>query len=482
MKKVILSISAFFIIGILQAQYITNWTEPIAITDSISLNSNPVVLTIFEDGNDDVFCFYEKRSSESSPTQIWYRNIHTMTDEQLVFGEDVFEYRNPKIFIQSPDYDSRYFLFYESNKTGNFNIYGNEVFTDGTLGPSFLMLSDEWDESSFFITQNDNSQIAGCWESGNKIQFSGISFSGDTLQFNEVFTIDTINCYNPVCYTVTNVYKIVYYRKIINDSSQIYFSEYDEIENTWTEPDTLYATGNNININSVGYSYYFPNQNLCWENNGEIMFYDNWQNQTETIETSISGNYEPSYITSMYGVKAFYPVYLTFCSGEGNNREVYSMGDWGFVQQITSNNYFESNPKIFYERFYYDYFNAVSIWETYKNNNRVLYMSRRSFDLMGSIDDNKSGTNRIIKASPNPFKNELKIEYFLSANKKASLDIYTLTGKHIDHININSQKPGWNVLSWNTSENGKNNLPEGVYFVTLRQGNETATQKIIYSE
>ncbi|NOX46624.1 MAG: T9SS type A sorting domain-containing protein [Chlorobi bacterium] len=478
MKNAIFSISAFLIIGIAQAQYYNEWQEPVAITDSISLNSNPAVLTSFEDGNNDVFCFYEKRFSESSPSQIWYRNIYTMTDEQLVLGDDIVEYRNPKVFVYPFSYynNSRYFLFYESNETGNFDIYGMEVYIDGTFGPSFQMTANDMDNSSFFISHYYNLDISACWKSGNGIQFSNILFSGDTLLFEEIHTIDTNNSYDPVCLMEGGVNRFVAYRKIINDSSKIYFSEFDEIGNTWTEPDTLYATGNNINLNTVGYSYDFPSDNLCWENNGTIMFYDTWQNQTEAIETWVSGNYEPSYITSMIGVKTFYPVILTFCSGEGNNREIYSLGDWGDIHTITDNNYFESNPEIFYERLHYYYFNAVDIWETHKNNKRVLFMSRKSFDLSGGIKDNKSGTNRSIKASPNPFKNELNIEYFLSTNDEASIDIYSINGKPIDHISIDKPHKGWNTNNWEPITN----LPNGVYFIVFKNGNEIYAKKVVH--
>ncbi|RKY52038.1 MAG: hypothetical protein DRP93_08850, partial [Candidatus Neomarinimicrobiota bacterium] len=226
MKNYLLLISAFFIIGIAQAQYINEWLEPVAITDSISINSNPAILIFYNEGNNDVFCFYEKRSSESSPSQIWYRNIYSMMDEQVFLSNDIFKFRNPKIFTYPTNYNSRYFLFYESNETGDFEIYGIEVFIDGTFGPSFQMTDNDMDNSSFFVTHDGYYEMAACWKSGNSILFSNILFSGDTLLFEEIYTIDTTNSYDQVC-LLDYGHSFVSYRKIINDSSQIYFSEFD---------------------------------------------------------------------------------------------------------------------------------------------------------------------------------------------------------------------------------------------------------------
>lgn len=477
MKKVILLIPVIVFSNFVFAQFYPDWTDPVPITDSLSINSNPVILTTTAN---DVFCFYEKRPSLESPSQIWYRNIYTMTDEQLVFSNDSFEYRNPKMLTLSPYYDSRYFLIYESNETGVFDLYGVEFFPDGSFNESFKLTNTTNAESSFFINQGYDFQIA-CWKSGESIQFAHITQQEDTLQFEEIYTIDTNNCFEPIC---SNGY--VFYRKTINDSSQIYFSHYNEATNLWTEPDTIYATGNNINMNTSMFTpeFFFESDIICWENNGHLFNWDSYSYSMEQVELEgITQCFEPDFLNyDLYTEYFNLPALLTFRIGEGNESEIFVSNYISSNGQVISNNNTpDSNPKLFYGPFLYPYFNAIDIWQSQINDNTVLCMSQASI-LLGGITDKDGNNNKFLKTSPNPFKNELKIEYFLSSNEKASLDIYTLTGKHIDHININSQKPGWNFLIWNTLENGKNNLPEGVYFVTLRQGNETATQKIIYAK
>ncbi len=480
MKNAIFSISVFFFIGIAHAQFYPDWTEPVAITDSLSINSNPVVLTTTDDQNNDVFCFYEKRATGGSPSRIWYRNIYTMSDEQIVFNEDVFEFRNPNILVYPPYYDSRYFLVYESNQTGDFDLYGIEFFTDGTFGQPFNLTNTPGDESSCDLGGGYEFNEA-CWKYEESILTSHISVIGDSLQFEEVYTIDTTNCFDPVC---TQNY--VLYRKITNDSSHIYYSKFNEAENLWTEPDTVYATGNNINLAIAKYNSYLYNDwvTAVWENNRQLL---SWEGSYQEIShgefEGISECVEPDFLTFDIYVDYFdFPAVFTFYSGEGQNKEVYSYADYAFYgQNLSNNNVVDSNPKVFYGPFYSNYFNTIDIWQTHINGNSVLYMSQISI-LLGSIGDHKRNDVQFLRISPNPFNEMLNIEYYISGNNEVSIDIYTISGKQIDHINIYDQKTGWNTYTWKVLENGKNNLPEGIYFIVLKQGNETVSKKTIYSK
>jgi hypothetical protein len=190
----------------------------------------------------------------------------------------------------------------------------------------------------------------------------------------------------------------------------------------------------------------------------------------------IPGSNEPSYITHQYAVKdPNYPILFTFCSGEGNNREIYIRGEYYNSIKITDNPYFDNKPEIFYGKFYYYYFNAVIIWQSHINNQSVLYMSQKSVDIGGGIGDNKKNNDQFLKTSPNPFKDKLAVEYFISDNNKVSIDIYSINGKPIGHMNIDNPQMGWNKINWKPSAN----LPEGIYFIVLKQGNKTSVNKVI---
>ena len=116
------------------AQFYEDWTEPYAITDSLSINTSPDVLADTDILDGDVVVFYEKEISSNSTTQVWMRNLSTMEDEQEVLGTENKDFRNPKLLVFSPYYDTRCFIIYESDEAGNFDIYGIEFFEDGSFG------------------------------------------------------------------------------------------------------------------------------------------------------------------------------------------------------------------------------------------------------------------------------------------------------------------------------------------------------------
>lgn len=479
MKKSILFISIFIIFKLTQSQIYPDWTEAIAITDSLSINSNPDVMTVLDNSGDDIFVFYEKRLTAGTPSQIWFRNIYTMTDEQLVFSDDIFEYRNPGVLVLSPFSNARYFLIYESNETGNFDVFGVEFFINGSFGLPFQLTNTPADENSCYISKNDYYQSA-CWETDESVQFTHISVAEDSLQFGEVYTIDTINCFEPVCSE-----KYVFYRKIINDSSHIYFSEFNENTNLWSEPDTIYATGNNINLKMGRYWMFYFEENICWENNGQVVCWDVWSDEVTFLDfQGVTECFEPAFLTYDLITENFpWPAVYTFSSGESETREVYATIDYySPIQNISNNNFTDSNPVLFYGQSYSYFFDVIDIYQSHINNNSVLYMSQISISYGGDFEESEKINNgQILKTTPNPFKNELSIEYFLLNSNKASIDIYSLTGKRIDHININNQKGNWNSYTWKPV-NSNIELSEGVYFIVLKQGSATIVQKVIYSK
>ena len=483
MKKSILFISVFIISNLAQAQFYPDWTEAVAITDSLSINSNPNVMLIMDNSSDDIFSFYEKRLSAGSPSQIWFRNIYSMTDEQLAFSDDIFEYRNPEVLVLSPFFNARYFIIYESNETGNFDIYGIEFFTNGSFGSAFQLTNTPADENSCYISEIPSYHSA-CWETDESILFAYISIAEDSLQFGEVYTIDTSNCFEPVCSD-----KFVFYRKIINDSSHIYFSEFNDITNLWADPDTIYATGNNINLKMGRYMMYMISdfgENICWENNGQMLCWDVWSGEVSFLNfQGVTECFEPAFLTFDIIIENFpYPAVFTFCSGEGETREVYATIDYYLeLQNISNNNFTDSYPVLFNGQSYSYYFNVINIWQSHINDNSVLYLSQISIFYGGDFEEPEKINNRqILKTTPNPFKNELTIEYFLLNSHEVSIYIYSLTGKLIKHINTDSQKGGWNSCIWKPADSDQIELSEGVYFIVLKKGSATIVRKVIYSK
>lgn len=480
MKKFFLLILTLILSGLMYAQFYPYWTEPIAISDSLTINSNAVVLTMKENYSDDIFCFYEKKLTPAHPSQIWYRNINTMEDEQLMSMIDIYIYQNPQaLYFQY--YTNQYFIFYESNESGNFEIYGVEFFADGSFGEPHQLTNTEEDEISFSIGTSVYDYSA-CWKSGNKVQFANIVITDDTLYFDGIVTIDTGDCFDPVCSE-----KMIFYQKMMSDSSHIYYSEFNSYTNLWSTPDTIYATGNNINLKmgSTTDWYYFE-ENICWENNGTILCWDQWSGEISTLYLQDPMDcYEPSFLTFDLYVDNFpYPSLITFTSEEEGLREVYAGSDFYFEMiGISDNLYNSKNPQVFYGQFYSYWFNAIDIWETEFESGNSLYMSQISISYGGEKENAEiTSANQILKTAPNPFKENLNLEYFNEEHMQSTIAIYSITGKLIESVYLGTQAEGWNSQTWNPGKSIENNLPEGIYFIVLSQGEKTTVQKVIYSK
>jgi len=478
MKKQILLTLIIVIAGIkLSAQFYPDWTEPVEITDSLSVNSNPNVLLFYDMYGDDLFCFYEKKHSEESPSQIWYRNVYTMEPEQQVFGNDTVEYRNPQCISYNPYSGARYFVIFESNQTGNYEIYGVEFFPSGSFGLPFNLTNTTSNENSLFINQSPDWGTT-CWKTEDELLVASLSPSGDTLQFDDIYTIDETNSFDPVC--SSRYY--VFYRKIINDSSQIWFSHFDYQTNQWSEPDTVFTMGNNINLSAGSQMFASDDYSICWENNGQVLGYDAALNEIIPVNfQGITACFEPTfYAYDMITSESFYLSIFSFCAGEGDSREVFVSDYYGAeCRNLSNNSFYDSNPMFCNGRDHHWYHNVINIWQTHKNGNVVLSMSQLSL-LLGDIPENYKGNSEILlKAFPLPFKNRLTIEYFLDNEEEIMLGLYSMSGQPIFRLFEANHTRGWNTFETDIEKYG---LKSGVYYVVLKQGQKQNAVKVVVAK
>lgn len=66
MKKLIVILSILLFAFSLKSQIIEDWTPAVALTDSLSFNSNPVVVVLVDNSSSEVFMIYEKGGLNSS--------------------------------------------------------------------------------------------------------------------------------------------------------------------------------------------------------------------------------------------------------------------------------------------------------------------------------------------------------------------------------------------------------------------------------
>ncbi len=83
-----------------------------------------------------------------------------------------------------------------------------------------------------------------------------------------------------------------------------------------------------------------------------------------------------------------------------------------------------------------------------------------------------------LKSYPNPFSTQTSIEFELTAKGHVSIEVYNIAGARMASLVNQVKTSGKHIVNWNgTSGNGS--LPNGIYFLKMRVGNQFSTTKIL---
>ena len=112
-----------------------------------------------------------------------------------------------------------------------------------------------------------------------------------------------------------------------------------------------------------------------------------------------------------------------------------------------------------------------NIWAVGENGT-ILYTNNGGTT---GIEVKNTGDSKInIKTYPNPFSNSTTIEYELAKPGTANITIFNHLGQQIESISQRNPRSEKQQHVWDAS-----GLPDGIYFVQVRAGQEMATRKVI---
>ncbi len=85
-------------------------------------------------------------------------------------------------------------------------------------------------------------------------------------------------------------------------------------------------------------------------------------------------------------------------------------------------------------------------------------------------------------AYPNPFSNQVTIEFALSESSQVSLDIFDLTGRKVNTLVNETLNQGNHKYQWNATDNSGFVMQPGIYFYSLQYGDQVVTKKLILAK
>ena len=81
---------------------------------------------------------------------------------------------------------------------------------------------------------------------------------------------------------------------------------------------------------------------------------------------------------------------------------------------------------------------------------------------------------------PNPFNPVTTISYNLQEDALVSINIYDMSGRHINTLISSFQSAGYNSITWDPRNNKGETVSAGIYLLTIDAGSFRKTKKMVY--
>ena len=467
------------------------WTEPQAVTDSLTDNRNAVIAELCLHGVWGNYIFWE-RTIDTATTEIYYRNLYTADMPQPHVGEPGVHYRNPRFIMTSfVDDDTLAYFFYESNAPGNFDIYYQILTMDGFTLPALLASSPTDD---FQFRCNDGGDLV--WQEGDKIKYASLDISWNhPFTISDPVTIDSIDCYSPEVPGTGNYNAPSYiaWMKGSPGNAAIWYSTYGWQTRSWSSPELFREQSNYESLRFEMEPCYGATAG------GPVMTWDSIAGGVHTIR--LHDMYMGNFSSEFQQVSPFKPVYgsymipmdddnffgyLTFINSEAGNGDIF-VNDWdGWLSEqiegynnLSDSPFEETNPGFFNGRCYMYSCDLVLTWESLRNGHWQIFYSTAEMACAGGTPETGMETDLNLLVSPNPASSEIGISYTLSADSQVSILLSTLDGRQVTILDKEYQVKGDHALKINPNKEITGNISEGLILITLQTSRGTVTRKII---
>ncbi len=456
-----------FITNCLYSQY--DWSAPLPLTDSLTNNTNPNIHRIFVNEEQKLYMAWEK-SNDSLSTAIYIKDILNFSADIEVLAETSVHYTNPKIFplnFYSGENDTLFFLFYESNFSGNQDIYYMAYTSQGSFSAPEEFFNTGGDDQE--VDCNSNYDIV--WTRNGDLVYSKLD--PYTKSFIEPIVIDTNDCSSP---KIDYNYNVLWQREDGNET-HIYRAEW-EGSNSWSDPFIVYDSGFVANLSDDPIQGNLYTWSAFSDSTWKLYtFSTGWNSYLIEYDIIQDEPFDPTTTPYVIGVKSTQDncyCNISFPYEESGYKEIYLNPDpeVSFIN-LSNSGTDNRNPNMFLgETDKMSCFYVYDVWESFQNEQWQIYYSKIEMCLSG-IEENESEVN-FINVSPNPVSDKLNISYVLENRSYVKIDIADIYGKVIASIVSEQQNKGEQTILWTLPE-----IANGIYFILLRKDNEMFTQKII---
>jgi hypothetical protein len=470
--KTIYALGIFLVLAA-SVQSQESWGPPFPLTDSLTDNVNATLSIIPADmiQADTLFMLWE-RSSDTSTTEIYARNLTSMGAPFFAAGQPNTHFRHPRVFKRGIG-DTLFYFSYETNMNGNYDLYYSILLRNGTtLGP-FPFIRSSQDE----VGLNFWSPESFCWEKAGRI-YGKQAYTDTTLLCSD-------SCSNPVQSEIT----YVAYEMATGTSLGVFFSVYNDISHTWSGSFPVDITGTNTKA-TFGNDSYAANfsSSLLWQHQDS----DYWKIKGFDLSSATflsfnnfpnCNNVSPSFCNIVMITDQgmpFFAFFSTFASDVTGNMETYvnPMYDTTY-QNISQYAGSDTHPQLFNNC----YWSGIGldnqlyiIWESNRNGHWQLWAT--TMDILTGENTLKGSPGERIRCYPNPSAKISTIE-FREPSGSGSIEISDLSGKKIKTLMSSRKGSGLYTAEWDGRNAAGAMVPAGIYFGSVKTHEGIQRCKII---
>ncbi len=463
---------------------------PIAVplTDSISDNKNPDIVLL---NSYQALMVWEKSNSPDS-TAIFGKILHPSglndTSSFKVLGKAGVHFTHPVVMglknYSGTNQDTLAYLFYESNENGNKDLYYLKYNVNGNFFGPILFAGSSLDDKNLSLDLDLwGGRYGLSWQSGDKIMFAGAIYNNalHSYSFSQASVVDSGNVNRPVVNSQSD--PLVLWEKQVNGETKIAWSSYFNSSlwspvYIWNKPGTNSQISNIKGLDGMGMI------GFVWKVSDGIqthLFCQSFSLSYDSIELISNFHIEDPCATTAPMITKnsdwIETTFLVYNSDSLGNGEVFSRWMFSGNQNISNSTANDVHPKLFMLPGFGNWIYEIAIsWESFRNGHWQIWYTY--LDMSGGIHP-VPADKFTVSFSPNPFHEDLKVDFDLKEDQDVSLKMFNSIGIKVVEISaIKGYMGGNSYFLHGIDDNGKL-LPSGMYMIQLECRDGSRTTKVI---
>lgn len=462
--------------------YAQRWSEPVAISANSAEDKNPTISKALFDGwyPHDIWITWESnRDGNWNIYGSYSPEFDTEWSSPIQLTSDSTDDRSPALFT---DFEGTW-LAWESFREGNWNIYVNR-FENGEWLGSIRVTEDEAEDRNP-VLRVDYQTVWLAWESkrnGNWDIYTSYIENGNWTIPVQV-TLDTNNDLHPSIKPEGEI--MVVFESNRDGDWNIYSKIYNDTNWTFLRVVTT-EIGEDRSPDLADDGAGSPV--VVWQSDreGDFNIYYSEFYLGEWKEYEVVTNVQGADIMPViigFPIPVSRRQFFGNCIGWSSNRDG-NLNIYALEGPITLDLGDDTAPAVGVRQRgdQMSEYETWIAWESNRDGNLNIYASCKlyTFDDVININKNSSISSfKLYQNHPNPLNSSTAINYQLYQKIYVILNIYDINGQKIRTIVDALKNPGYHVVIWDAKDYQRKDVESGIYFYQLKAGEYFMTKKFV---